>query len=202
MRHEIFQVENVLSPEHFEEVNSVLFSDSFPTFFYAASCEDPSVDPSSMPNKTTWDVPQFVHTFMKDYQVNSPYFEVANHVMNNFMKKVGVKSLTCERMKFNITLARPDLSGRHQTPHVDSLVENGYTSIFYLNDSDGDTLFFSDNSVIKRVTPKKNSMVCFPNTTVHCAEMSKETPFRGVINYNFKLPSNVKFVTQGCSYVN
>ena len=89
---------------------------------------------------------------------------------------------------------------QHNTMHVDGYFRH-MVLIYYVNDSDGDTLFYEerhpgselvhgilDNSKVtlsKRVTPKFNRYVIFDGLQFHSSSAPKETDYRFVINYNF-----------------
>ena len=69
-------------------------------------------------------------------------------------------------------------------PHTDSKVPH-WVCLYYVNDSDGDTVFFDDdNNEIKRVSPKKGRIAFFDGSILHCGTPS-DTRSRAVINFNF-----------------
>jgi hypothetical protein len=83
-------------------------------------------------------------------------------------------------------------------PHIDAdIMENNfYTLIYYVNDSDGDTLIFKERfkgipikefNLYKKITPKKGTIVMFPLTTFHSGSHPMNSKARIVINYNFQL---------------
>ena len=88
-----------------------------------------------------------------------------------------------------ITLGRvflqiPSLSFGPQKPHKD-ISEPHLVCLYYVNDSDGDTIFFDDNNdEIKRISPKKGRIAFFDGSILHCGTPS-DTRSRAVINFNF-----------------
>jgi len=66
----------------------------------------------------------------------------------------------------------------HPNPH--------YVLLYYVNDSDGDTVFFEDDEVteIKRISPKKGRIAFFDGSIYHAASNPTLNP-RLVFNYNF-----------------
>jgi hypothetical protein len=191
---DIFIVENVIPEKSFADLQGIFLSNNFPVFLEKTSCKCIGDEKDLSPNQTTLDSPQFAHLFVDDYKENSKFSNFPVDVFNEFQKKVGLTKVNLQKCKYNITLARPDMKGLHLMPHIDSFVDGAYTAIFYVNDSDGDTLFFKDKKIAHRVTPKANSMVCFPNSIFHCAELSQKTPYRAVVNYNFQLCDGEKFL--------
>ena len=67
-------------------------------------------------------------------------------------------------------------------PHLDIVQD---VCLYYVNDSDGDTIFYDENETeVKRVTPKKGRVVFFDGSYYHSASSpSKNT--RVILNYNF-----------------
>lgn len=72
---------------------------------------------------------------------------------------------------------------KHHAPHTD--LTTPHTSlIYYINDSDGDTVFFdNNNNVIESVTPKKGTAVLFDGLILHAAGIPTIGP-RCIVNYN------------------
>ena len=83
------------------------------------------------------------------------------------------------------------------SPHVDFSFPH-FSTVFYVNDSDGDTIFydkraksrteidqFSDLKEIKRVSPKANRLVIFEGDIVHTGSSPNKHKNRIIINSNF-----------------
>jgi len=72
-----------------------------------------------------------------------------------------------------------------QAPHVD-IDHDHYVFLYYINDCDGDTIFFDKNQKeYKRVSPKKGRCILFDGSIYHTGSKPKNKS-RGVININFK----------------
>ena len=57
--------------------------------------------------------------------------------------------------------------------------------LYYVNDTDGDTIFYNDNEEeIKRVSPKKGRVVFFDGSIMHSASTPTQT-HRAIINFSF-----------------
>ena len=68
--------------------------------------------------------------------------------------------------------------------HVD-LDEEHYVCLYYINDTDGDTIIFDDDrKEIQRITPKKGRIVFFDGSLEHCSSKPSKTT-RAVINVDF-----------------
>lgn len=73
------------------------------------------------------------------------------------------------------------------TPHVDFHTKTNTTMIYYINDSDGDTLFFdnrNDLNIVKRVSPKKGRLVVFDTNIYHTGQHPIKSNKRIVLNIN------------------
>jgi hypothetical protein len=85
----------------------------------------------------------------------------------------------------NLLLPNEKYLGTSDIPHTDDRVagENAFTGIFYVNDADGDTVFYNNK---ERVTPKRNRFIYWPADGLHSSPGGCSVP-RCVINLNFKL---------------
>ena len=98
------------------------------------------------------------------------------------------------RLKFNILLQRPDApEGSFNHPHRDVQVD-AYSCIYYLNDSDGDTVFFNESYIDKQPdrltihstnTPKANTAILFNSRQLHASSSPRITKARYAINMVF-----------------
>lgn len=75
-------------------------------------------------------------------------------------------------------------------PHVDFTTPH-ISSVFYVNDSDGDTIFYNGDQdkleVLKRVSPKANRLVFFDGLILHTGSSPKKHKNRIIINSNFEI---------------
>ena len=77
----------------------------------------------------------------------------------------------------------PKLIGsKHDTPHTD-LSYSHTVYLYYVIDSDGDTLFLKNSKIVKKITPKKGRLVIFNGDIQHTAEQPKKG-VRCVINFD------------------
>ena len=77
-------------------------------------------------------------------------------------------------------------------PHKDTNITNSLIGIYYINDSDGDTIIYEGNDknnlkIIKTIKPKKGRMILMDGLTFHSASHPLKTNKRMVINYNVML---------------
>ena len=103
-------------------------------------------------------------------------------------------------IKTNLQTPIPSFNKNNfNTPHFDitpPIPPFSYTLIYYVMDSDGDTIIFNEKykgfpnqnfSIFKKITPKKGRIVTFPSSQYHCGSHPITSKARIIINYNFQL---------------
>ena len=94
------------------------------------------------------------------------------------------------RIKVNC-LTRDGFESKYNPPHVD-VVEPGFLSlIYYINDSDGDTVLFdktidqgfNDLKIVERITPRQGSAFLIPSNQLHASSCPIQNNRRLVINF-------------------
>ena len=69
--------------------------------------------------------------------------------------------------------------------HVD-LLEPHKTLIYYANDSDGPTNIYENDKIVQKIQPKKGRCFIMDGSVWHSSSHPKNTPYRIVVNINFK----------------
>ena len=91
------------------------------------------------------------------------------------------------RCRLDMTVYDPD--GHRHSPHTDLKVPN-LTCIYYVNDSDGDTVIFNERqkseeyTIAESITPKKNRLLVFDGDIYHTGHSPKKHRNRILINTN------------------
>ena len=127
--------------------------------------------------KRNW---QFSHTFWKNFKQNSDYYKLVEPII----QKINPNRL--ERVKANIH-PWEETQVTHGF-HIDT--DNlGLTSIFYMNDNNGKTVFRTvdenDNFEYVEVLSKKNRLITFDSRIMHSGTNQTDTPYRLVLNINY-----------------
>lgn len=126
------------------------------------------------------------HVFYLESLRNSENYQLSDFVLNLFLErsKYPFKSLT--RSKANLTLRASKDIGDYTTPHID-FANDHMVLIYYVNDSDGDTVIFEDHKkeiVLKKINHKKGRFVLFDGNLYHSAGINKVSDLRINLNYN------------------
>ena len=176
-------LQNFVSEEYQNYLESLVTSSQFPLFFN----KDTALGEGSLINNNVISAPQFTHTFIVGKKPNSDFCGLLDEIIKNMEKQTDLTSgLTIERVKLNLnTQHQKTLSTSYYAPHVDVTNAKGVTGVYYVSNSDGDTLFFSEGKITNRVTPKKGTMILFDNKVFHSGQPPKKSKYRCLINFNW-----------------
>jgi hypothetical protein len=135
-----------------------------------------------------------------DPEIKSWAWQIVEPALRKFVESYGVEISAVIRCNFNLTFAQPS----HES--TDMHVDNGSDHkvlIAYLNDCSGDTIIYEktydgenptilhsdakteDYEELRRVTPKKNTAVCFDGRHYHAAGFPNLGESRAVCVINF-----------------
>jgi len=126
---------------------------------------------------------QFTHQFYFEERQQSGAMPLAIKLFNEL--KIGNKKF--HRIKANFTTNNNKSKGT-QHPHRDfPKGEKGYkTFLYYVNNSDGDTIFYDDKKKeVKRFKPTKGLGLLFDSTILHAGNNPVKSDKRLVINFIF-----------------
>lgn len=182
-------IENFLPTEYQNALEDLLLGSNFPWFLNADTVTLPYEAPVGAKNMT--DYMQFTHAFLRQGSVTSPHYGMVSLINYHLMLTENINTSNVARIKANLNFPPINFPDNHTYPvHVDLEPEySGITCIYYVNDSDGDTVFFAEDGIteINRVSPKKGTLVYFDNKTLHAGCPPRNSKTRCVINFNFTL---------------
>lgn len=130
----------------------------------------------------------FQHVFMSSTS-HSEWFGNFSKIPQIVCKKINAELIQILAARLFITVPHKTKL-EHYAPHTDR-PEPHLGLIYYVNDSDGDTIFFEDPTmenqwkpnIIERVSPKKGRIVLFDGSHLHAGGYPSDTP-RCIVNYN------------------
>lgn len=130
---------------------------------------------------------QFVHVIYHEGKPYSHIFELAVDVLKCFATHTGKTVKRVDRIKANLTtpstLTEADLD---EAIHVDATEDKYWTLLYYVMDSDGDTILY-DGEKVGYKQPRKGTAVLFPSNLKHRHTPPKLNKRRIVINFIFEL---------------
>lgn len=151
-------------------------------------------------DSNTQDSAQFTHAVNLDQDIRSNFNDILEPYLYNWANKSGIGIERICRIKFNSLIKDSGYpEGFYNIPHIDSAEPDldNWSLLVYLNDADGETVFFDeitvgkesksiDKLVInKKLKPKANTAVLFYSGRWHASTPPKETPRRLIISYVF-----------------
>jgi hypothetical protein len=194
---EIHVIESIVFPLIQDELETRLLDQEFPVF-YLNSTVRPG-DNTSFVDSNTKDYPLFTHTFIKDGEVNSESYALIKPIVDSFLMRFPPdQQPKLERCRLNVTYPNREFEEHNYLPPHYDLTRKTIVCLYYVNDSDGDTLFFekpegSGNqidgtlTITDQYTPKKGNMLYFDESVLHSNKPPRTTRARVVINFNFIL---------------
>jgi hypothetical protein len=187
-------INNFVKPRIQDELEALLTGGNFPYFYSCESCvpagykedenEDARLTGSLLVDENTIEAPQFMHMLVSAGAVNSGSYNSVVPILNKVVD-LADGDYYVAKCKVNMNLADVRFEGKYHTPHIDNGFDEQVTAIYYVNDSDGDTFFFDDDGkVVKRITPKKGTLVMWKGKVFHAKSSPVKTTARVVININ------------------
>lgn len=145
--------------------------------------------------------PAFYHILRKNYENFSQHYKQFQPIAYLAAEKVGLsfKDIYEARLFLQLPLSTDFLSERTGLLHVDPAPYNNIVVLYYVLDSDGDTIIVdrkrstpdeklknlsaNNENIIAEITPKKGRCIVFDGDYYHTA-VQPNTSLRAVINFN------------------
>lgn len=188
-------LDNLLLKNHIKLVEDTLLNSYFPWYLSAEKINNKFSTCSENlylknKNKNTVEDLQFVHSFINyennQSKINSNYCNLIKEISKKIIDYFKLNQVSLLRVKANLKTKSNIKNTKYGTPHIDISNEN-ITCIYYVNDSDGDTILYKKNKIYKKITPKKGRFLFFKGNMLHSAGYPFKNQVRCVINFNFKI---------------
>ena len=181
--------DDIVEKNDLKEICSQLTGNRF-SWFLSTAVKGEVISPNFddyNPSKYNIDQYAMFHLLVDNGSANSTYSEVAVKLINAMCAQVGVTHTGIIRAQFNLVFQHPK-SNLPSCPHIDNKIVPHGVMLLYLNDSDGDTYLYKDNSrdVQERIEPKAGRLVVFDGTQVHSAGTPVKSKVRLVMNVNLR----------------
>ena len=177
-------IDNALADPLFKSIKDIVDHKDFP-WYLGNDIDDTNMFDKGIQTK------QLVHLLFaniknwgsgKEMNVASPHTDFIHKLVMPILQKNKIYG-DIVKSKFNLLFPHHIVKNNsdHNVVHID-LGEPHYSINYYLNDSDGDTIFFKDdNTELKRVKPKENRMV-ISDGIYHASTNPIKSSFRKVLN--------------------
>jgi len=188
-------LDNLLSNNHIKLIEDTLLNSYFPWYLSAKKIDNKFSTCSKNiylknKNKNTVEDLQFVHSFVNyennQSKINSNYFNLIEEISKKITDYFKLDQISLLRVKANLKTRSNIKNNKYGTPHIDIGNEN-ITCIYYVNDSDGDTILYKKHKIYKKITPKKGRFLFFKGNMLHSAGYPLKNQVRCVINFNLKI---------------
>ena len=178
-------IDNLIEESQENYLEELFLSATFPWFYQKSTIDQNGA--KNFPTKQSLDTGFFAHIFAQGSCVNSSEYYIKLLPIFAALQAKNVNIINQIVVRANLTFPDPrHKPGNYKVPHNDTNQSGAVTAIYYVNDSDGDTLFFDgDLNIVKRVSPKKGRAVLFDSCHIHSSESNIDTQTRCVINFNF-----------------
>ena len=194
---EIYVIDDFIDIKYQEDIKKILIGDydykkkSFPWYY--------TEDVTSAGDEDSQHRPALSHVYV-EYVEGKPIGKkttIFHHLFLDMLKKVckdmNIKNINVLQgrsfLQFPLNLKEKIAD----TPHIDMEDKEHLVVLYYVCDSDGDTLIFNEReqskngftvyTIKKRVTPKQGRIVLFDGSLYHTAEQPLNN-VRCVVNYN------------------
>ena len=173
--------DELIDSDYQKLIKETLFSNTYPWFFI----EDITNSDGSKQKRSA-----FTHLLVKERNQNSEYHNLFVKMIQYCCAQIGKTNVDVLAGRSFLQLPLNLKDHMVDTAHIDS-IEKHFVMLYYVCDSDGDTIIFNEKeesekyTVQKRVTPKQGRVVLFDGRFYHTAEQPMDN-VRCVINYDLK----------------
>jgi len=181
-------VDDFIDKDEQVSIRDLLLSGNFPWYFNKLNA---NMNDENVYNQSSETNPQFTHTF---FHLDGPstdefYIDKINPLLNKIESFFSLDRKNLCRCKANILL-NSNVKEKYNIPHTDINNSKAKSIIYYVNDSDGDTIVFKENSnTIKkqlnidvRVSPKMGRVLFFDSYNYHTSNCPNEYKYRVILN--------------------
>jgi len=144
------------------------------------------------------DNPQLYHLIINKETGITPsnYYNLIYPIFYFLEERTGLSIKDVTRIKANLLMPVNGSVGGVHHPHIDQETPETKTLIYYVKDSDGDTITYNEYydgtkqnkfTIEKQVTPKKGTAVLLDTMRFHSSSLPIKYDSRCVINFVFKI---------------
>jgi hypothetical protein len=137
------------------------------------------------------DCSQMIHMFCKGDEWSSPYSDIVQSMIAVIKEETDILSI--HKIKANLTIPDGTSSEHYNAPHQDHEQDNFLSMVYYVHDSDGDTILFDrqnrlgELNQLVRITPSRGRCVVFPSKQFHSSSNPTMFKNRIILNFTFQV---------------
>jgi|9_EtaG_2_1085328.scaffolds.fasta_scaffold01700_9 hypothetical protein len=186
----IIQKTNIIKKETVENINNIVSSEIFPWTLFNESYSETKHLGTGFEEKLnkkykSTDTFQLVHVLYKvNTRQKSVYFNEFYNLFQEIVNKMIKKDVELLRMKVNLLFKKQNKTINNF--HIDDNKDlNFKTAIYYINNSDGDTVIYNNNK-LKKIKPEAGKVLLFDGDLYHASSNPIKNNLRKVVNINFR----------------
>jgi hypothetical protein len=134
--------------------------------------------------------PQMVCMTICNGEPQSPLAPACFYLCDQLASKLGITVLTYDRIKINLQFQNSKFKEKYNPPHIDSSIPNHISIVYYIEDSDGDTILFDkcipneplNLTPILKNPPVQGNALVFPSKQFHSSSVPVNHSTRFIIN--------------------
>jgi len=181
-------IENLIPLDLQEELKECLKHQSL--WYLSPTTSGPNIEIDKLDTSIA-DSPQMIHEIVNENQASSHIAEIAFSMCEHIENNLSLQIDNVIRIKSNMLFQNIGMETLYHPPHIDSVNLNHISAVYYVEDSDGDTLLFDktaddgpyDLDVIKSINPKQGTVVIFPSKLFHTSKNPVQNQTRTIINF-------------------
>ena len=157
-------IDNFIDQQSFDKIKDSMFGTQFPWYYNSSkSLKDDDYNF------------QFVHNFVYEKKILTPFWKLLLPVVNKLKVKEILRVKAKKKKKKNINYKYP--------MHIDTGIKGHKTAVFYVNTNNGGTIFLNG----KKTNSVANRLVEFDSHQKHAAVDCTDEKVRVVVNFNYTI---------------
>lgn len=188
--------DDIIDSELQDKIENMLMSYDCPWFYHPYTVSpfdtEQNVKKYKIPYKIVEnmvDNQMFVHSIVEGDKINcTKTGPVVAKMLMQFSERANFSFENIYRVKANLQLRDTSIEeNKYNAIHIDNDGPH-WVVIYYVNNSDGDTLLFDKNfQIIKKVSPKKGRILLFKGDILHASQGPRKSLNRCILNINLQI---------------
>ena len=193
-------IENLIPKAYQDRIEQAYSNDEFPWYMMnkVANIDEKFIFKNPLITNPT----AFAHAVFSENQQKSSIFHIVYPILHFLEKEESFEVKQLIRIRSRLTTPFIGHTENHfNPPHVDLFTKDKFkTLVYYINDSDGDTILFNEQfefhenapivkdeniTVALRVPPIKGNAVLFDGNQFHSGNCPIKSKYRMVLNFDF-----------------
>jgi hypothetical protein len=190
----VIEIEKFIPSSYADTLENLICKNPEFHWTYCPSTNRQSAPHIMQADARSYESDQLVHAFFLEGAQKSGFFDMIFPFFYFLEDKTGIVVATIERIKANMLLRKDSSGDSYNAPHVDIPEPHWKSMLYFVTDSDGDTVIFNETfeseskkglTIRKRIAPTKGRAVVFDSNTWHASSNPRMHSNRIVLNFVF-----------------